>query len=162
MQAHLQNEEAQEVHGEPPELVVFDELVQIDAEELEHEAKMAAVHEEVAHAHDVVLVVRIAPCVEKLEHSHLHSCLQERSSQLDGLDATALAGAWVKDAHQPCIAMFPLQGQPQSSLVLKGSHTRKRQRFPALRIMSEAKCVAWHLMVECCLVLDDFDSNLLS
>ena len=82
MQSHLQNEEAQEVHGEPPELVVLDELIQIDAEELKHEAQMAAVHEEVAHAHDVVLIVRIAPCVEKLQHSHLHSRLQECSSQL--------------------------------------------------------------------------------
>ena len=77
--SHLEDEEPEEVHGEAAELVVLDQLVQVDAEELEHQAQVAAVHEEVAHAHDVVLVVGVPPGVQELQDPHLHAGLHWHS-----------------------------------------------------------------------------------
>ena len=75
LECHLEDEEAQEVHGEAAELVMLDQLVQVDAEQLEHQAQVAAVHEEVTHAHNVVLVVRVPPGVQELQDPHLHASL---------------------------------------------------------------------------------------
>ena len=54
---------------------MLDKLVQVHAEQLEDKAQVAAVHEEVAHAHDVVLVVGVPARVQELQHAHLHPCL---------------------------------------------------------------------------------------
>ena len=41
--------------------------------------RWAAVHEEVAHAHDVVLVVGVPPGVQELQDPHLHAGLHWHS-----------------------------------------------------------------------------------
>jgi hypothetical protein len=74
---HLHEEEALQVHGEPAEVVLADELVQVDVEQLEHQAQVPLVHEAVQHAHDVVAVVRVAPRVEHLDDPDLHSRLRQ-------------------------------------------------------------------------------------
>jgi hypothetical protein len=60
----LRGEDLDELDGEPLELVLLDELVQVRGQELEDEAEMVLVDERVPHAQDVVLVVRVAVLVQ--------------------------------------------------------------------------------------------------
>mmetsp|Transcript_27372 Transcript_27372/g.71043 ORF Transcript_27372/g.71043 Transcript_27372/m.71043 type:complete len:486 (+) Transcript_27372:856-2313(+) len=71
----LGEEDAEEVHAEAAELIVLDELVKIDAEQLEDEAEVLPVHKEVMEAHDVVLVLGVTARVEQAEHLDLHARL---------------------------------------------------------------------------------------
>eukprot|EP00959_Pyramimonas_sp_CCMP1952_P474340 9503289-Pyramimonas_sp.AAC.1 len=56
----LAQKEPLQVHAQPTELVLPDELVQVDVQQLKHQAEVLAVHKVVQHAHDVVLVLRVA------------------------------------------------------------------------------------------------------
>jgi hypothetical protein len=72
---HLCHKDAKEVHAEAAELVVFDELVEVDAEHLKHKAEMFFVHEAVVQPHDVVLVLRVASRVKDAQDLDLHARL---------------------------------------------------------------------------------------
>ncbi len=73
---NLGDENAEKRQRQALEAVVLDQLVKVDAHQLKDEAQVAAKLKEVPHPHNVVLIVRICPLVQILEHSDLHSCLQ--------------------------------------------------------------------------------------
>ena len=132
--ARLSHECSHERQAEPPELVVPDELVQVEPEQLKHQAQVPTEHEKVLggrraggwgcgglrvgrvdgvgearrgaaaalsrgpaqalllllllllqaaarlQAHDVMRVAGVCPCVEVLQHPHLHARLQAHSA----------------------------------------------------------------------------------
>ena len=75
--ACLGDEDAQETDGQAPELVALDQLVQVDRQQLEHEAQVQPVHEEIAHAHDVVLVGWVGLAVQHLQDADFHTRLDD-------------------------------------------------------------------------------------
>jgi hypothetical protein len=62
---------------EPAEVVLTQQLVEVDVEHLEHDAKVRPVHEVVQHAHDVVLVPVVTLGVEHVQDADFHVGLVE-------------------------------------------------------------------------------------
>lgn len=77
---YLADENAQKIHRQAPELVVLDELVQVDAQQLEHEAEVVTKQEKVPHPDDVMPVLWIPPGVQKLQDAHLDTSLHRRTA----------------------------------------------------------------------------------
>jgi hypothetical protein len=73
----LRGKDLDELRAEAEELVLLDELVQVAAQELEHEAEVVLMDERVAEAEDVVLVAGVELVVEQLEDGDLHHRLVE-------------------------------------------------------------------------------------
>lgn len=63
-------------------MIVLEELIQIDAEQLEDKAEMFPPEEAVSHSDNVMLVVHVNPLVQELKHSNFHSSLQVNAFSL--------------------------------------------------------------------------------
>lgn len=57
---------------------MLNELVEIDAQQLEHEAEVLVEYEEVAHPDNVMPVVRISPGVQELQDANFNASLRDR------------------------------------------------------------------------------------
>jgi len=91
MGGHLSRENGQQTQGQPLEVVVLQQLIQVDAQQLENQAQVLPPGEAVQHAHDVVLVVGVHHLVQVLQHPHLHASLHSQdASPFPNQDAASL------------------------------------------------------------------------
>lgn len=104
---HLRQENAQQPHRQPPELVLLDQLVQVEIEQLKDQAQMLPKHKEIVHPNNVVLIVCIPQPVQVLQHPDLHSGLViEGCLILDDLDRY----------HFSCLLVYAFCNLPKCSL----------------------------------------------
>lgn len=54
---------------------MFDQLIQVEAEQLKHQAQVVLVDEEVLHPDEVMLVFRVADLVQELQDAHFDTSL---------------------------------------------------------------------------------------
>lgn len=56
-------------------MVVLEELIQVDAEQLKHQAEVLSPQETISHANYVMLIINVHPLVQKLQYTNFYTSL---------------------------------------------------------------------------------------
>ena len=74
-----------------PELILFNQLVQIHRQQLEHQTQMLSVDERVLQPQNMMVIVLVHATIQEIQHRHLHHALVEVGSLvLDHFDGDNL------------------------------------------------------------------------
>ena len=80
--ADLAEHDSDELHRDPPKMVLSQHFEQVVLQQLEGEAQVVSENERVQHTDDVVSVVGVVLVVQPVQDLHLHLCLVEVSGRV--------------------------------------------------------------------------------
>lgn len=105
--ANLCQEDAKESHGQSSKLVLLDQLIQVEAEQLKHQAQMVLEDEEGMHPDKMMLVIWIADFVQVLQDPNFDTGLVVKCCLvLDDLYGY----------HLPCLLTYAFGNLPKGAL----------------------------------------------
>ena len=104
---HLRQKDTQQAHGQPSELILLDQLVQVEVEQLKDQAQVVFEDKKVVHPDNVVLILCISQPVQILQHPYFHPCL-------------VIEGCLILDNfycyHLSCLLAYAFRNLPKCSL----------------------------------------------
>lgn len=153
----LSNEDVQEPQGKAFKVVVLEELIQVDAKQLKHQAEVLSPEETISHADYVVFIINVHPLVQKLQHTNFYTSLHCKSMPpLVVRDASA--ARQLTKLVQPCGMK---QNESKEGCITGLFCSNEQHCYGSLPTKVNPARLS-NLLKEGILVFDDFDSDMLS